>query len=149
MTTPMSLKPYDKFSSISNKTMVAIFPNVCLWRRSYAQNWDVLTLKNCYSIEPPSYASTAYVVASYGPRFLSTVSLKVGQLARIFWANSLPPPLAKNCPYAYGYSGSLYRGSRFHRISITIGPREFSQLSAIKFFLLYPYHNKILYWVFS
>ena len=48
MTTPMSLKPYDKFSSISNKTMVAIFPNVCLWRRSYAQNWEVLTLKNCH-----------------------------------------------------------------------------------------------------
>ena len=53
--------------------MVAIFPNVCLWRRSYAQNWEVLTLKNCYSIEPPSYASTAYVAASYGPRFFSTV----------------------------------------------------------------------------
>ena len=48
MTTPMSLKPYDKFSSISNKTMVAIFPNVCLWRRSYGQNWEVLTLKNCH-----------------------------------------------------------------------------------------------------
>ena len=32
---------------------------------------QVLTLKNC--IEPPSYASTAYVVASYGPRFCSTV----------------------------------------------------------------------------
>ena len=28
--------------------MVAIFPNVCLWRRSYAQNWEVLTLKNCH-----------------------------------------------------------------------------------------------------
>ena len=49
MTTPMSLKPYDKFSSISNKTMVAIFPNVCLWRRSYSQNWEVLTLKNIAS----------------------------------------------------------------------------------------------------
>ena len=74
MTTPMSLKPYDKRSSISYKTMVASFPNVCLWRRSYAQNCEVLTLKNCYSIEPPSYASAAYVVASYGPRFFSTVS---------------------------------------------------------------------------
>ena len=39
---------------------------------SYARNWDVLTLKNCYSIEPPSYASAAYVVVSYGPRFFST-----------------------------------------------------------------------------
>ena len=48
--------------------MVAIFPSVCLWRRSYAQNWEVSTLKNCYSIEPPSYASTAYVIASYGSK---------------------------------------------------------------------------------
>ena len=29
--------------------MVAIFPNVCLWRRSYSQNWEVLTLKNIAS----------------------------------------------------------------------------------------------------
>ena len=64
---------HDKFSSLSNKNVVAIFPNVCLWRRSYAQNWEVLTLKNCYSIAPPSYASAASVVASYGPRFFSTV----------------------------------------------------------------------------
>ena len=28
-------------------------------------------------------------------------SEKFGQLARIFWANGLPPPLAKNFPYAY------------------------------------------------
>ena len=25
-----------------------------------------------------------------------------GQLARILWANCLPPPVAKNSPYAYG-----------------------------------------------
>ena len=57
----------------------------------YAQTWEVhvLTMKNC--IEPPSYASIAYVVALYGPRFFSTVSLKFGQLARIFWANDLRP----------------------------------------------------------
>ena len=30
--------------------MVAIFPNVYLWRRSYAQNWKVLTLKNCVTV---------------------------------------------------------------------------------------------------
>ena len=40
MTTPMSL---NKFSSLSDKTMVAIFPNVCLWRRSYAQNWETVS----------------------------------------------------------------------------------------------------------
>ena len=43
-----------------NTTVVAIFPNVCLWRRSLCSDL-VLTLKNC--IEPPSYARTAYVVA--------------------------------------------------------------------------------------
>ena len=57
-----------------DETREAIFTNVCLWRRRYAQNWEALTLKNCYSIEQPSFASTAYVVESYGPRFLSTVS---------------------------------------------------------------------------
>ena len=67
----------------------------------YAQTWEVhvLTMKNC--IEPPSYASMAYVVALYGPRFFSTVSLKFGQLARIFLGKWFTPPV-KNCPHAYG-----------------------------------------------
>ena len=47
----------------------------------YAQTWQVLTVKNC--IEPFSYASAAYVVAS------ALISV------RLFWANGLPPPLAK------------------------------------------------------
>ena len=38
----------------------------------------------------------------YGPHFFSTLSWKFGQLRRFFWANGLPPPLAKNFPYAYG-----------------------------------------------
>ena len=38
----------------------------------YAQkNFTGIDPENC--IEPLSYASTAYVVASYGPRFCSTV----------------------------------------------------------------------------
>ena len=68
-----------------NTTVVAIFPNACLWRHSLYSNL-VLTLKtNC--IKPSSYASTAYVVV-IRPSFL-------------FWANGLPPPMAKNFPYAY------------------------------------------------
>ena len=51
----------------------------------YAQTWQVLTLKNC--IEPLSYASTAYVVASYGPRFCSTV---FGGNLEVIW------PMPKN-----------------------------------------------------
>ena len=91
---------HNKFSSLSNTTVVAIFPNVCLWYRSLCskKTSQVLTC-----IKPLSYASTAYVVASYGPRFCSTVLQKFGQLARIIWANGLPPPPppTKNCPYAY------------------------------------------------
>ena len=64
----------------------------------YAQTWQVLTLKNC--MESFSYASAAYVVASA----LVSVRLfckNLGKRAKIFWANGLPPPLAKNSPYAY------------------------------------------------
>ena len=43
---------HNKFSSLSDTTVVAIFPNLCLWRRSLCSNLgEVLTLKNC--IEPP------------------------------------------------------------------------------------------------
>ena len=70
-----------------------------------------------YRVEPRSYAITAYVVASYGPRFFSTVLKKSGQLARFFGANGLPPPppsppLAKNCPYAYGRRRSRKKWKR-------------------------------------
>ena len=88
----MSFKPYDKFSSISNKTMVAIFPNIFLWRRSYAQNWEVLTLKNCYSIEPPSYASTAYIVASFGLVSFLLFREKLGNLREFFGQIVYRPP---------------------------------------------------------
>ena len=88
---------HDKFSCLPNKTVVAIFPNVCLWRRSYAQNWEVLTLKNCYSIEPPSYASTAYVAASYGPRFFSTLSfVKIWATCENFFGQMVYRPLWQN-----------------------------------------------------
>ena len=82
----------------TNTTVVAIFPNVCLWRRSLCSDL-VLTLKNRI-VEPPSYARTAYVVAIW-PSFLFDSFVKIGQLARFFGANGLPPPLAKNFPYAY------------------------------------------------
>ena len=58
MTTPMSLQT---FSSLSNTTVVAIFPNVCLWRRSLCSNLAGIDPEKVYTF---SYASTAYVVAS-------------------------------------------------------------------------------------
>ena len=80
-----------------NTTVVTIFPNVCLWWRSLCSDL-VLTLKNC--IEPPSNARTAYVVAIW-PSFLFYSFVKIWETCEIFWANGLPPPLAKNFTYAY------------------------------------------------
>ena len=73
-----------------NTTEVAIFPNVCLWRRSLCSDL-VLTLKNC--IEPPSYARTAYVVAIW-PSFLFDSFAKIWATCMIFldkWFTPSPP----------------------------------------------------------
>ena len=57
-----------------NTTVVAIFPNACLWRLSLYSNL-VLPLKtNC--IKPPSYASAAYLVV-IRPSFLSDSFVKI------------------------------------------------------------------------
>ena len=56
-----------------NTTVIAIFPNVCLRRRSLCSDL-VLTLENC--IEPPSYARTAYVVVMW-PSFLFDSFVKI------------------------------------------------------------------------
>ena len=77
-----------------NTTVVAIFPNVCLWRRSLCSDL-VLTLKNC--IEPPSYARTAYVVAIW-PSFLFDSFVKIWGTCDMFWANGLRPPPGKKFP---------------------------------------------------
>ena len=58
---------HEKFSSLSHTTVVAIFPMFVYGDVAYAQTWQ----KNCIELLP--YASTAYVVASNGPRFFSTV----------------------------------------------------------------------------
>ena len=42
---------HNKLSSLSNTTAVAIFPNICLWRRSLCSNLGGIDPKNC--IEPP------------------------------------------------------------------------------------------------
>ena len=49
---------HNKFPSLSNTTVVAIFPTLNVYGDEvYAQTWEVLTLKNC--IEPP--LSTALI----------------------------------------------------------------------------------------
>ena len=69
----------------------------------YAPTW-YWPWKTVSCIEPPSYASAAYVAAIW-PSFLFDSFVKIGTVAKIFWANGLPPlpppPPAKNFPYAY------------------------------------------------
>ena len=65
-----------------NTTVVAIFPNVCLWRRSLCSDL-VLTLKNC--VKPPPYARTAYVVAIW-PSFLFVSFVKIWATCEMFLA---------------------------------------------------------------
>ena len=61
-----------------NTTVVAIFPNVCLWRR----------------IEPPSYARTAYVVVIW-PSFLLDAFVKIWATWKIFLGKWFTAPPGK------------------------------------------------------
>ena len=91
MTTPMSLQQ----SFHLNTTMVAIFPNACLWRHSLYSNL-VLTLKtNC--IKPSSYASTAYVVV-IRPSSLSDSFVKIWATCEIFLGKWFTAPPGKTFP---------------------------------------------------
>ena len=77
-----------------NTTVVAIFPNFCLWRRSLCSD-SVLTLKN--RIEPPSYARTAYVVAIW-PSFLFDSFVKIWATCEIFLGKWFTAPPGKKFP---------------------------------------------------
>ena len=77
-----------------NTTVVAVFPNVCLWRRSLCSDL-VLTLKNC--IEPPSYARTAYVVAMW-PLFLFDSSVNIWATCEMFLSKWFTAPPGKKFP---------------------------------------------------
>ena len=66
---------------------------------------QVLTLKNC--IEPFSYASTAYVVAS-ALVSVQPICKNLSNLQKIFGQMVYRLPLAKNSPYAYVVSLSSW-----------------------------------------
>ena len=79
--------------------MVAIFPNVCLWRRSYSQNWEVLTLKNIASshLHMPVRRTLLHRMALFS--FYCFV--KIWATCENFLGQWFTTPLAKNCLYAY------------------------------------------------
>ena len=75
-----------------NTTVVAIFPNACLWRRSLCSDL-VLTLKN--RIEPPSYARTAYVCCNMALISFRLFRKNLGNLRDFFGQMVYRPPLQK------------------------------------------------------
>ena len=66
-----------------NTTVVAIFPNVCLWRRLF--------------IEPPSYSRRVYVVAIW-PSFLYDSFGKIWATCEIFLGKWFTAPPDKKFP---------------------------------------------------
>ena len=108
------MKWADESLSRVDSTVVAIFPNVWVYGDVVYAQWsrELLILKNC--IESSSYASTTYVVASYGPRFFSNFLEKFGHLREFFgqmvyrprWQKIARTPMLENI-LAHGH---LWRG---------------------------------------
>ena len=98
MTTPMSLQLW----------WWKIFILIQLWSQFFQMfvYGDVVYAQTWYwpwkTVSSHLHMRGRPMLLQYGPHFFSTLSEKFGQLARFFWANGLPPPLAKNFPYAYG-----------------------------------------------
>ena len=72
-----------------NTTVVAIFLNVFLWRHSLCSDL-VLTLENC--TEPPSYATTAYVVGIWPSYSFRLFRKNLGNLRDVFGQMVYRPP---------------------------------------------------------
>ena len=90
MTTLMTLQPWSQqISSLSNTTVVAIFTNVCLWRRSLCSNLAGIDREKLYR---------AIFICQYGlcccicPKFCSTV---LGNLQKFFGQMVYRPPWQK------------------------------------------------------
>ena len=102
MTTPMSLQPWW-WQLRSQFFQMFVYGDVV-----YAQTW----YWPWKTVSSHLHMRGRPMLLQYGPHFFSTLSEKFGQLARFFWANGLPPPLAKNFPYAYEGGFSFARTSQ-------------------------------------
>ena len=90
MTTPMSLQPW----------WWQIFILIQLWSQFFQ-----MFVYGDVCLSSHLHIPGGSTLLPYGPHSFTILSEKFGQLARFFWANGLPPPLAKNFPYAYaGYT---------------------------------------------
>ena len=109
--------------------MVAVFPNVCLWRRSYSQNWEVLTFICQYGLR--------YCIVS--PSFLFYCFVKNWATWENFLGKWFTAPLAKNCPYAYAWEHTTE-----HIAAKTFFPVTSSNVSDSRFFSCTEFCEKLL-----
>ena len=96
---------HDKFSSLSNTTVVAIFPNVCLWQRIvYAQTWQVyIDAENQYwGTFVCQYAGLCCCIV--WPLFLFDCFVKIWAICKNFLGKWSTAPPGRKLPYAYAYS---------------------------------------------
>ena len=95
------------------------FPNACLWRRSLCSNSAGIDSVKLYRVT---------LICQYGLFCcMALVSFRqfcknLGNLQEFFWANGLPPPLVKNCPYAYAQRGR--RGTQQSFVQGCSAPRS-------------------------
>ena len=106
----------------------------------YAQTWQVLTLKNC--IEPFSYASTAYVVASalVSARLfcknLSNLQTFFGQMVYCPpWQKPSRTPMVNNSPLLSLSSGWHHIAESFTVLKVSFA---FIYFSCIEWFITWP-----------
>ena len=91
MTTPMSLQPWWWQIFILIQLWSQFFQMFVYGDVVYAQTWYWPWKTVSSHLDMPGRP----MLLQYGPHFFSTHSWSFGQLARCFWANGLPPPLAK------------------------------------------------------
>ena len=82
---------HDKFLSLSNTTVVAIFPNVCLWRRSLCSNLAGIDPEKLY--RGTFICQEGLCCCIVWPSFLFDCFVKI-------WATCM-----NFCPYAYAVLG--------------------------------------------
>ena len=82
---------HNKFSSLSDTTVVVIFPNVYLWRRSLCLNFADIYHEKLYRATFICQYGLCCCIVSLS--FLFDCLVKIWATCKIFWgANGLPPP---------------------------------------------------------
>ena len=97
---------HDKFSSLSNTTVVAIFPNVCLWRRSLCSNLAGIDPEKLYRANFRSQYGLCYCIVWH--LFLFDCFVKIWATYKNFLGKWFTAPLAKG----EHYFDHMYRKDR-------------------------------------